>query len=59
MSGTRFSFPEERRRHQPPRAPREQTIEAPSQRENKLPDTVVTKFLIESGRSRKCQFSGP
>ena len=30
-----------------------------SQRENKLPETVVTKFLIESGRSRRCQFSGP
>ena len=29
------------------------------QRENRLPETVVTKFLIESGRSRICQFSGP
>jgi hypothetical protein len=29
------------------------------QRENKLPETVVTKFLIESGRSLKCQCSGP
>ena len=30
-----------------------------SQRENRLPDTVVTKFFIESGRSRRCQFCGP
>jgi hypothetical protein len=29
------------------------------QRENRLPETVVTKFLIESGKSLRCQFSGP
>ena len=60
MSGTRFSFREERRRHQPPGAPREQAQKkGGDQRENKLPETVVTKFLIESGRSLKCQCSGP
>ena len=29
------------------------------QRANRLPDTVVMKFFIESGRSRRCQLSGP
>jgi hypothetical protein len=59
MSGTRFSFREKATTAPASRGPREQDLKGGSQRENRLPETVVTKFLIESGRSLKCQCSGP
>jgi hypothetical protein len=45
--------------HETQRAQGSKQSSTPDQRENRLPETVVTKFLIESGRSRICQFSGP